>query len=86
MMRKVISAIAILVLGSAGLIFFHGAYLYPDSPIKPCGDSYCGKQGQPRTEEEYRDFKAWEGQVMIAIPIALIAVAVAFFTEHNRKS
>jgi len=56
--RKILAA----AIGGAMLIFLlYGIVRFPDSPLRPCGDSkYCGKQGQPHTLDEYKAFAIWE--------------------------
>jgi hypothetical protein len=50
--------------------FLYGVIYFLDAPIKPCGEEiYCGKQGQIRTEDEYKSFKFWETGLIIVYSI-----------------
>jgi hypothetical protein len=61
--------------------FVGGAIRFPDSPIHPCPNGYCGKQGQRHTEEEYRLEKLWSRYLIIGWPIGMFALILL-----NRKS
>jgi len=57
-LRKIFSTI---VMAYMILLFSYGLLRYPDAPIHPCGTSgFCGKQGQPHTEADYRQFLVWD--------------------------
>jgi hypothetical protein len=50
------------VLAAMLALFAYGLARFPDAPLHPCGSNrYCGKQGQPHTEKQYRDFVLWQG-------------------------
>ena len=52
--------------------FLYGLIRFPDSPIHPCGwGSYCGKQGQPRTPEDYRANQLWQTGLMWGWPVGM---------------
>jgi len=44
-------------------------YLYPDHP-----SGWCGKQGQPRTEIDFHDFKFWETGLLLIWPAGMLAL------------
>jgi hypothetical protein len=57
-LRKILSFLA---LAGMAIIFNYGWFKYPDAPIQPCSNGgYCGKQGQPHSEKEYREFMVWQ--------------------------
>ncbi|GAB2801244.1 hypothetical protein [Dyella kyungheensis] len=57
-------------------IFVYGLVRFPDSPIHPCAEhGYCGKQGQPHTEQDFRAFSQWDG-LMSYWPVGIIALIV----------
>ena len=60
-MTKLLDAVAHLFFVAFLIFFAYGFVRYPDAPIRPCGERYCGKQGQPRTFEDYNGFQFWEG-------------------------
>lgn len=42
----------------------YGLVRYPDAPLHPCVSAdYCGKQGQPHTEEDYKRFLTWQSML-----------------------
>jgi hypothetical protein len=56
--RRIVTAL--ITAGMLG-VFSYGLLRFPDAPLHPCGlDSYCGKQGQPHSEKEYRAFVLWQ--------------------------
>jgi hypothetical protein len=59
-----------------------GLVRYPDAPLEPClTSSFCGKQGQPHTEQEYRQFLTWQALLEWTwIP----GVLVLFFLNRAR--
>jgi hypothetical protein len=64
-------------------IFIYGVVMYPDAPIKPCGEAaYCGKGGKPRSEVEFRAYKRWETTLIVT---ALIGVSSHFFLNRYKK-
>jgi hypothetical protein len=57
-LRKIVT---VVVSAAMLALFGYGLFRFPDAPLHPCGvNGYCGKQGQPRTEKEYRDFVMWQ--------------------------
>jgi hypothetical protein len=54
--------------------FFGGLLLFPDAPIKPCGNSYCGKQGQHRSQIDYIRFSEWQNTLFILWPLGMGAL------------
>jgi hypothetical protein len=55
--------------------FAYGLIRFPDSPIHPCGQGrYCGKQGQPRTLEDYRAHQLWQTGLMWGWPVGMVLI------------
>jgi len=66
-----------LILAPMLVWLFGGFYLFPDAPFKACvARGYCGKQGQPHTEKEFRQFMIWETTLKWGWPIGLAALLV----------
>jgi hypothetical protein len=41
--------------------FGYGIVRFPDGPIHPCAKhGYCGKQGQPHSQADFKAFDHWE--------------------------
>jgi hypothetical protein len=67
---------AIVVTAMVGY-FAYGMIRFPDSPIHPCGqDRYCGKQGQPRTLEDYRAHQLWQTGLMWGWPVGMVVIVL----------
>jgi hypothetical protein len=63
------------------LFFVCGLVMFPDMPISPCGEgSYCGKQYQPRTREDYEWYRWWS-----LISPALLALSFLSIAYIERK-
>jgi hypothetical protein len=55
--------------------FAYGVVRFPDSPIHPRGeDRYCGKQGQPRTREDYHAHQQWQTGLLWGWPLGIGAL------------
>jgi hypothetical protein len=58
-----------------GLLFCYGLLNYPDAPIHPCvASNFCGKQGQPHTENEYHQFSVWESLLAWSWPSGMLVL------------
>jgi len=57
--------------------FAYGLVRFPDAPIHPCGENrYCGKQGQPRTVEDYRAHQMWQTGLMWGWPLGIVVLVL----------
>lgn len=64
--------------------FFWGLMRFPDAPIQACREnSYCGKQGQHRSKEDFENFRRWETGNFIAFPATFLLLA--FSKKFNKK-
>ena len=66
-----VGAVLALVMGS---VFFYGWFKYPDAPIQACAGKlgYCGKQGQPHSFLEYRQFMTWQTTLFVVWPMGML--------------
>ena len=71
--RKILAyIIGTLMLG----YFAYGLLMFPDNPIYPCKEhGYCGKQGQPHSQNEFDAFLRWDA-VMAWWPAGIVAIAL----------
>ena len=74
---RTLRKVATWLLGATmACIFVYGLVRFPDNPIHPCAEhGYCGKQGQPHTEQDFRAFSQWDG-LMSYWPVGIIALIV----------
>jgi hypothetical protein len=64
-------------------VFFYGFVMYPDAPIKPCGEAaYCGRGGTLRSEAEFRAFRRWEVTFVVTV---MIVIPSGFFLSRYKK-
>ena len=71
---KTLLSIAIAIVMVA--VFVYGLLEYPDAPIRPCTGSlgFCGKQNQPHSLLEYRQFLTWQAALVILWPLGLLSL------------
>jgi hypothetical protein len=56
-------------------LFAYGIILFPDAPIHPCAEThFCGKQGQPRTPDDFRRYQRWETGMLWIWPLGIGAL------------
>jgi len=68
---------SIVIAALMGILFAYGLIRFPDAPLHACGDNiYCGKQGQPHTERQFKDFEIWQNTLVWVWPIGLLALYV----------
>ena len=72
-MTRVRRTIAIALLALAGAWLLGGLVLFPDGPIHACASGYCGKQGQPRTLQDFGRYRIWEGGLGFGWPGVMLA-------------
>jgi hypothetical protein len=74
--------------------FFIGLARFPDAPIHQCSptkhylyadhpNGFCGKQGQSRTESEFRSFQNWQTGLFLIWPPGMLAL---FLLKRKRRS
>lgn len=66
--------LARLVFISIGLMWIYGVYFYPDAPIAKCGETYCGKQGEPHTRGDFQAFENWQGLLVLTFIVGFVAL------------
>jgi len=67
--------------------FAYGLVRFPDGPIHPCATyGYCGKQGQPRTLEDFNAFRAWETAMLWGWPIGLVTLMLLHRGQRERPT
>ncbi|MDQ6787302.1 MAG: hypothetical protein M3033_10885 [Acidobacteriota bacterium] len=65
------------------IFFFYGIIRFPDGPIHRCDEnSYCGKQGQHRTIEDFEAYNRWQTISLVSFPLMFILL---FISERNKK-
>jgi hypothetical protein len=64
------------IVGSMLCLFAYGMVNFPDSPIYPCGDSYCGKRGQPHSHEDYIAYTQWRTALIYGWPAGMLVLIV----------
>lgn len=71
--RDLLSCIIFLVIGTT---FVYGQIKFPDAPITLVDNNkYEGKQGQPRSEEDFDQFSTWSTSMYFLVPAGIIGVA-----------
>jgi hypothetical protein len=66
---------AIAIQAMMGIVFFYGLVRFFDAPLHPCPEhGYCGKQGQPHTEREYKEFEIWQTTLIVVWPIGMLTL------------
>lgn len=80
-MAGFLKIVVVVVVAWMLVIFSYGIFRYPDGPIHECaGQGYCGKQGQPHSEREYRQYLEWRTTIAWSWPPGLLILFLA-----NRK-
>ena len=53
----------------------YGFWRFPDAPIHPCSEhGYCGKQGQPHSQQDFAAFHVWETALIWMWPPGMLAL------------
>lgn len=74
-MVRLRTALTYVVLAYMFTLFGYGLIKYPDAPLHPCiRASYCGKQGQSHTQQQYDRFLAWQATFEWSWPIGMLAL------------
>jgi hypothetical protein len=82
-MKTLIEYLSKFVFTFTLIFFFYGMLQFPDSPIHSCGEnSYCGKQGQHRTIEDFEAFNRWQTVNMVSFPLTFLLL---FINKRNKK-
>jgi hypothetical protein len=80
---RVADAIILAIMFAA---FWYGIFRFPDGPLHPCETGYCGKQGQPHTATEYRDYLYWSILMLIVWPAGLVGFGlIEWINQRNRN-
>lgn len=83
-MKNILDYTAKLVFVFFLSFFFYGLYLYSDAPIQPCGEnSYCGKQGQPHTYEDYVAYNRHYSIVPWLFALSVLSMAYLNRRKYN---
>jgi hypothetical protein len=68
---------SIVIATMMGILFIYGLIRFPDAPLHVCGDNgYCGKQGQPHTQNEFEAFELWQNTLFWVWPIGIVALYI----------
>jgi hypothetical protein len=68
---------SVVIAAMMGIVFAYGLIRFPDAPLHACGaNSYCGKQGQPHTERQFKDFEIWQNTLVWVWPIGMLVLYV----------
>ena len=81
---KILLALTITACLAAAITFFYGFYAFLDAPIRPAGAGFINKQGQPRTKEDYENFKLWEKALFVSFG-ATVFFGIAFGIADSRE-
>ena len=66
------------------LVFGYGLVSFPDAPYKPCNSTtgYCGKNGAPHTEGDFRAERTWSGVLIVSWSLGIIS---AIYLSRSRR-
>lgn len=67
----------------------YGMIKYPDAPLRQTVDGYSGKNGTPRTREDYESFLLWQRTMLTVFPSVFvlgIGFVIADARHRNGKS
>lgn len=72
------------VFGVTIIIFIYGFVSFPDAPISQCGEnSYCDKQGQPHTYEDYAAYNRHYSIVPWLFALSILSMAYLNREKYN---
>ena len=85
-MWKLFKYFAIGVFAFAMIWFLSGIMRFPDAPIKICGEeTYCGKQGQTHTKQDFEAFQFWQSSLFVTHPLGiLMAILLNVFRKKMK--
>ncbi|HEU4596001.1 MAG TPA: hypothetical protein VFS10_12740 [Pyrinomonadaceae bacterium] len=69
----------------AGATLVYGIYYFPDAPLRQTAGGYAGKQGNPRTREDFEAFVRWERTLFIAFPTAFVLAGAHALANGARR-
>lgn len=73
--QKFRNILAGCILAAMGSLFIGHFVKFPDSPITLRQDnSYRGKQGQPRTREDFESYNQWSLALNLTWPTGMLAI------------
>jgi hypothetical protein len=75
-------------------LFIYVGVRFPDAPIHKCRagtayaitqhpSGYCGKQGQPHTENDYHAYEFWEMVLFIVWPAGMASIAALRYLRRQ---
>jgi hypothetical protein len=75
-------------------VFIYVLGRFPDAPIHRCvagtayaimqhPSGYCGKQGQPHTEEDYRAYESWNAILFTVWPVGMASIAILRYVRRK---
>jgi hypothetical protein len=77
-MARILKVVVVAVVTWMLVLFAYGVLRYHDGPIHQCAShGYCGKQGQPHTESEYRQYLEWQTTIEWSWPPGLLVLFLA---------
>ena len=69
-MRRLRNSLAFAIVATMIVVFCYGLWRFPDAPIHPCTThGYCGKQGQPHTQQDFDAFRRWSRTLFWLWPV-----------------
>lgn len=67
------------------VISIYGMMMFPDAPINPCEQRYCGKLGSLHTEAEYQHFVIWAYIYVLVFMLTVVYSITWWVLEQNKK-
>lgn len=78
-----VACLVVVLLAAATLVY--GFISFPDGPIRRTMMGYAGKHGQPRTRQDYEQYKVWEKLVFASFGLALLTGFGAVVAERKGR-
>lgn len=82
---KILRALALTSSLAAVIALVYGFYNFADAPLRETNGVYTGKQGQPRTREDYNRFKLWEKALWTTGGAAFVFCSAFAVTDWREK-
>ena len=82
---KILLALTITACLAAVITFLYGIYAFGDAPIRQTGTGFVNKQGQPRTKEDFENFKLWEKALFVGFGLTFAVGALFGILDSREK-
>ncbi|MGY3449401.1 hypothetical protein [Bradyrhizobium sp. USDA 4353] len=76
--------VGIIILFMAAIVV--GAKNFPDAPIRPCGEQFCGRSGELHSEMEFKRYRPWERTTLSMLPVMLGSVGLLVWLRRRKKN